>query len=266
MALATASPPPRLSLGQVGKLAGVAGRDAIMAWLERPGSLDDFRGDPPGAMARLFAHAHLAIRAAFRLSLEQADWLVHEEEGDGYLVRRRHASQPWSCIHGGTSCSVLVLLDGVRLFTGNVGDSSALLGLSAETPRGSGGSGGGGGEGAREAVGLGSGWMVRLEDCGSAHLHAVSVLGREGAVCSVGGGGGVGCGVGDVGGGSYVGERAFLAQASAANAAAAQPAVEEGAAAAGAAALVARRAELVAQVMIFYRPLFQPFFFLRSFI
>lgn len=44
-------------------------------------------------------------------------------------MKRRNVAQPWTCVHGGTSATLVALLEGRTLFTANVGDSSALVGM-----------------------------------------------------------------------------------------------------------------------------------------
>lgn len=46
---------------------------------------------------------------------------------EGYLLVRHPRSSTWSCVHGGTTATVCVLLDGRWLYTANVGDSTALM-------------------------------------------------------------------------------------------------------------------------------------------
>ena len=58
---------------------------------------------------------------------EATGWYVEESEG-GYLTKRRRADQPWTCVYGGTTATVVVLVDGRFLINAHVGDSSAMLG------------------------------------------------------------------------------------------------------------------------------------------
>lgn len=44
-------------------------------------------------------------------------------------MKRRSMTQPWSCVHGGTSATLVALVEGRTLYTANVGDSSALLAM-----------------------------------------------------------------------------------------------------------------------------------------
>ena len=49
-----------------------------------------------------------------------------EDTPEGYLRRRRFAGNAWTCIHGGTSCSIIAIV-GYNLYIANVGDSSGTL-------------------------------------------------------------------------------------------------------------------------------------------
>lgn len=51
------------------------------------------------------------------------------QDNGGYLMKRRSMTQPWTCVHGGTSATLVALLEGRTLLTANVGDSSALLAM-----------------------------------------------------------------------------------------------------------------------------------------
>lgn len=52
------------------------------------------------------------------------------KDNGGYLMKRRSMTQPWTCVHGGTSATLVALMEGRTLLTANVGDSSALLAMS----------------------------------------------------------------------------------------------------------------------------------------
>ena len=71
------------------------------------------------------AVAHFAIKAAFRDKLEQQGLEVQEGEG-GYLMKKRPGDRDWSCVHGGSSCSVVAIV-GSKCYIANVGDSSGIL-------------------------------------------------------------------------------------------------------------------------------------------
>lgn len=52
------------------------------------------------------------------------------KDNGGYLMKRRSVTQPWTCVHGGTSGTLVALMEGRTLVTANVGDSSALLAMN----------------------------------------------------------------------------------------------------------------------------------------
>ena len=166
-----------------------------MDWLEQPSNLEMLRGDPVAAMGRLFAHAHLAIKSAFRQNLEANNWMV-DEAPEGYLLKRRSSSQTWQCLHGGTSCSVIALIDGRRLVTGNVGDSSALMGLSDEESAAAASESSS--TSSRRLRPIPSQCLKRLADLGTGHLHGVDIRTTAGSLETQGGKG-------------YKGEATFVA-------------------------------------------------------
>lgn len=55
--------------------------------------------------------------------------LFYRQDNGGYLMKRRSVTHPWTCVHGGTSATLVALLEGRTLLTANVGDSSALLAM-----------------------------------------------------------------------------------------------------------------------------------------
>jgi hypothetical protein len=69
--------------------------------------------------------AHAAVREAFERQLQSAGYEVQITE-EGYMVKRRRDGQPWMCVHGGTSCSVIAIV-GQTMIIANVGDSSGLI-------------------------------------------------------------------------------------------------------------------------------------------
>ena len=83
------------------------------------------RIDPGAVLKRAFANAHAAVMSAFRETCTSAGWTVTTTP-EGYLVRTRGGSQTF-CIHGGSTATVAVILDGVRVVVANVGDSTAIL-------------------------------------------------------------------------------------------------------------------------------------------
>lgn len=108
-----------------GTLAAQTASDTIETYLAT--HFDQLRVDPEATFTAAFKAAHEAVRNAilrvdegFRL----VDGVVVEEWEDEDGVLRRDA------VDGGTTATVMVLLDGVTLLHAQVGDSTALIGGS----------------------------------------------------------------------------------------------------------------------------------------
>ncbi|CAN0255302.1 unnamed protein product, partial [Hapterophycus canaliculatus] len=75
----------------------------------------------------ILEQAHESMLLSFREHLQGLGWNV--KDNGGYLMKRRSLTQPWSCVHGGTSATLVALIEGRTLYSANVGDSSALLAM-----------------------------------------------------------------------------------------------------------------------------------------
>lgn len=64
----------------------------------------------------------------FRTFYESSGWTVNMPPG-GYMTRHRAGSSPMAalCVHGGTTATVVVVLDSRYILIANVGDSTAIL-------------------------------------------------------------------------------------------------------------------------------------------
>ena len=100
---------------------------SIRSTLLKSGTLSNIRIDAESELILAFKIAHEAIRTAFREKYVSLGCEVQDTE-DGYLVKRQNASQPWTCTHGGTTGTVVLVIDGWRMIVANVGDSTALWG------------------------------------------------------------------------------------------------------------------------------------------
>ncbi len=78
------------------------------------------------AAARAQLHSQLHLLQAFREHYQKNGWIV-TETSEGYLTRKRATSGAAICVHGGTTGTVVVVLDGRYVIVANVGDSSLLL-------------------------------------------------------------------------------------------------------------------------------------------
>lgn len=111
---------------ELGQVAAKVAKSALREELARPETIAALRRDPGRTLEGAFARAHAAIEATFAAHYEQQGWLV-EKSPDGYLTRSRTRGGGFMCVHGGTTATVVIVLDGRRLVTANVGDSTALL-------------------------------------------------------------------------------------------------------------------------------------------
>ena len=108
----------------VGKLAAQTGKRFLSQYFEQ--NYGVISSDPLKYLAEALQQCHLEIKNAFRTELTKNGFEVSESP-EGYLMKRRLASQQsWLCVHGGTSCTVTALIGRV-IYTANVGDSSAIL-------------------------------------------------------------------------------------------------------------------------------------------
>jgi len=107
----------------VGKLAAVHAKAHIVEWLDK--NFDRLLSNPSETFKSLFEETHSSILQAFKKHLTSKGWTV--KETGGYLIKRRSMSNPWTCAHGGTTCSIIVILGKNRIITANVGDSTGLI-------------------------------------------------------------------------------------------------------------------------------------------
>lgn len=108
---------------ETGKVAANTVRATISKLCEE--SFMDLISNPVLWLVKAHTDAHNAVKAAFRASFEAKGHQVSETP-EGYLIKRATTNAPWSCVHGGSSSTVVVVL-GQLLYIANVGDSSATL-------------------------------------------------------------------------------------------------------------------------------------------
>ena len=111
---------------EMGQIAAKVAKASMREEISKPEVQARLRIDPKGTLEAAFKTAHAAIEHAFRSQYEEQGWTVDRAQ-EGYLVRTRARSTVPMCIHGGTTATVVVLLDGVRLVVANVGDSTAIM-------------------------------------------------------------------------------------------------------------------------------------------
>lgn len=111
---------------ELGQLAGATARDAFREYMGKAETFAKLREDPKTTCELAFQFAHDAIQKAFRDYYTNAGWNVSDAP-EGYLLRRRHESQAWMCVHGGTTGTMCAVVDGRYVVVANVGDSTAIL-------------------------------------------------------------------------------------------------------------------------------------------
>jgi len=82
----------------------------------------------PSSVANCLIEAHVGansfIKQSFKEHLEGEGFIVEEQEG--YLVKKLPRDFTWSCVRGGSTCTIVAQV-GSLLYTANVGDSSVAL-------------------------------------------------------------------------------------------------------------------------------------------
>lgn len=107
---------------EVGKVAANAAKSSLKEFFKM--HFSELRTSPHDCLIRAHEVAHLAIKSKFR-ALYEDDGYEIMENSEGYLLKSMKGQQ-WSCIHGGSTCSICALVDGY-LYTANVGDSTGIL-------------------------------------------------------------------------------------------------------------------------------------------
>ena len=108
---------------EVGKIAANAANASLREYFETNHHL--LRINPYDCLVDAHEVAHRRIKAGFREELEKEGYEV-EESPEGYLLKRMPPSQHWGCVHGGSSCSIVAIVDHM-VYIANVGDSSGTL-------------------------------------------------------------------------------------------------------------------------------------------
>lgn len=114
---------------EVGKVAANTARQTLIAYFTQCcpilAAREDVRAATYECLVQAHNIAHAAIRDAFRAEMESQGYEVEEAEG-GFLRKRRAPSKIWSCVHGGSSCSIVAIVKNM-CYVANVGDSSGII-------------------------------------------------------------------------------------------------------------------------------------------
>jgi len=108
---------------EVGKVAAEAAKQCLLGLLDA-----EYRylmQNPVEFLIRAHEITHNFIRDSFQKELETQGYQV-EQTPEKYLMKRRSVGEAWGCVHGGTSCTLVALVN-QWLYIANVGDSTALL-------------------------------------------------------------------------------------------------------------------------------------------
>lgn len=108
---------------EVGKIASESAKACLFKHLD-----ENYRSlieSPAEFLVNAHGIAHEHIRNSFRAELKRQGFDVITT-ADGYLMKRKQATDNWSCVHGGTSCSIVALINH-DLYIANVGDSTGIL-------------------------------------------------------------------------------------------------------------------------------------------
>lgn len=114
---------------ELGKRAAIIAKDSFALNFQDASDAiyDQLEAEPELTLRKMYTQAHLAIKAAFSKYYKDMGYSIKEITPGGYLMKRLHRSKPYTCVSGGTTVTLAVVLNGKRLIVSNVGDSDALL-------------------------------------------------------------------------------------------------------------------------------------------
>mmetsp|Transcript_1137 Transcript_1137/g.1449 ORF Transcript_1137/g.1449 Transcript_1137/m.1449 type:complete len:440 (+) Transcript_1137:188-1507(+) len=115
---------------ELGELAALVARDHMRDELQKPDLIKAIESNPTKVLEKLFLDAHIAIKKKFVEKFKNSGWQV-TEMSEGYLTKRMKSGGRMSSVtnvHGGTTATVVIVLNGWRMIVANVGDSTALFG------------------------------------------------------------------------------------------------------------------------------------------
>jgi serine/threonine protein phosphatase PrpC len=106
---------------EVGKIAAEAAKFKLINYFEENHS--QLVTNAYDCLVEAHNVAHEFVKESFRIELTKQGFEVIEHTTEGYLMKRRNSNQVWSCVHGGSSCSIVAIV-GTDMYIANVGDSS----------------------------------------------------------------------------------------------------------------------------------------------
>ena len=109
---------------EVGKIAANSARQCLLNLCEN--NIQDLITNPTLWLISAHEKAHQHIKNCFKTELISQGYEISEDERSGYLLKRKSSTQTWTCVHGGSSSSIIVII-GSEIFIANVGDSSGIL-------------------------------------------------------------------------------------------------------------------------------------------
>ena len=110
---------------EVGDLASRTAKKAFLEEFEDKETFALIRKDPLRAFKLMFARVHRAIWNEFEAHYKGKGWNVREV---GNIMMKKKTVGSWTCVHGGTTASIIVILDSHKVYVANVGDSSVVMG------------------------------------------------------------------------------------------------------------------------------------------
>lgn len=108
---------------EVGKIAAESAKTCLYNFFDQ--NYPALLNSPVSTLVAAHEAAHAHIKLCFRMELEKQGFQIKEAD-EGYLLKRKPPSEQWTCVHGGTACSIVAIID-TEMYISNVGDSTGTL-------------------------------------------------------------------------------------------------------------------------------------------